>query len=98
MADSEAELFTAPLHAAAARSRMAEQGPHVRGQGWPSSARPPFGEHQGQSRQHDVAETGMPGAMALVTFPERKVTRSPQRRAETSRMRHTLAQREELPS
>ncbi|MBU6417655.1 MAG: hypothetical protein KJS83_10860, partial [Xanthomonadaceae bacterium] len=36
----------------------------------------------GEFRQHDVAETGMPGAMVLATFAETKVARSPLRRAE----------------
>ncbi|MBN8735326.1 MAG: hypothetical protein J0H27_03545 [Xanthomonadales bacterium] len=71
------EVKTAPLRDATARSRTAEQAPHVRAHGCASSARPPFCEHRGEFRQHDVAETVTPGAMALVTFPERKVTRSP---------------------
>jgi len=36
----------------------------------------PFGKHRGQLRQYDIAETVMPGAMILATFPERKATRS----------------------
>ncbi len=75
-------LFSAPLHDAAAHSRTAGQAPHVRGQGWPSSARLPFGEHQGQWSRHDVGETVMPGAMVFGDFlPKQKVTRSPLRRA-----------------
>ena len=34
------------VHDAEARSRTAEQAPHVRAQGCASSARPPFGEHR----------------------------------------------------
>ncbi len=67
----------APLHAAAARRRMAEQAPNVRAQGCASSARLPFAEHRGQFERHDVVQTGMPGAAALVTFPAWKVTRAP---------------------
>ncbi|MGH8184743.1 MAG: hypothetical protein ACREPH_13885 [Rhodanobacteraceae bacterium] len=70
------EANSAALHDAAAHSRMAEQAPHVRAQGSASSARPPFGEHCGQFRQHDVAETGMPGATVLATFAKTKVARS----------------------
>jgi len=37
----------------------------------------------GKFRHHDVAETGMPGAMVFGDFlPKQKVTRSPPRRAE----------------
>ena len=41
---SMSELSSA-VHDAEARSRTAEQGPHVRAHGCASSARPPFGEH-----------------------------------------------------
>jgi hypothetical protein len=71
------EVNHAPLHDAAARNRTAEQAPHVRAQGCASSARLPFGEHQGQLSRHDVGETVMPGAMVLVTFAE---TKSPARK------------------
>jgi hypothetical protein len=67
---------TAPLHVAEARSRSREQGAHVRLHGRRSSRRRAIGEHRGRVRRQDVGGPAMPGAMALVTFPERKVTRA----------------------
>ena len=57
------------------RSRTAEQAPHVRAQGGASSARPSFGEHQGEFRRQDAGETVMLGAMVLATFAETSTVR-----------------------
>jgi hypothetical protein len=82
MTGSEAELFPRPcttLSIAAPRSkaRMFEHR-DVRVRAGPLGTR-----SAGKLRQHDVAETVVHGRMALVTFPERKATRSPWRRAES---------------
>jgi hypothetical protein len=66
--DGRVEATIAPLHGAAARSRAAEQAPNVRAQGRASSARLPFGEHQGQFCRHDAGKTVMPGAMVFRPF------------------------------
>ena len=61
------EVRDAFLHDAAAHGRTAEQAPHVRAHGCAGSAQPPFGEHQGEFREHDVAETVV-RARGLVYF------------------------------
>ncbi len=66
---------TAPLHDAEACSLSREQGAHVRLHGRGSLRRRAIGEHRGQARRQDIGGLVMPGAMALVAFPERKVTR-----------------------
>ena len=80
------DAVSASLHDAAARSRKAEQAPHVRGHGWPSSARLPVGEHQGEFQRHDVAETIMWGAVVLATCAVTKIARPAS--AERNRVRH----------
>jgi len=72
--------FPAPSHDGEHRSAKREQGAmsehrDVRVRAGPLGARSAV-----ESSQLDIGETVVPGAMALVTFPERKVTRAAGRR------------------
>jgi hypothetical protein len=60
--------------ASGSKARMSEHK-DVRVRAGPLGAR-----SAGQLSRHHVGETVMPGAMALVTFPKRKVTRAVGRR------------------
>jgi len=90
MADVEVRLF-APLHDAEHRSAKREQGAHVRAQGCASSRRPAWREKRRAVSPTRSRRNRRAGRLALVTFPERKVTRSPLRRAKPSRKRCDLA-------
>src|SRR6185437_13860280 len=70
--DGRVKRASAPSHDAEARSRTAEQAPHVRAQGCASSARPPFGEHRGKSSRHDVGEIVMPVRNGFGYFPRKE--------------------------
>jgi len=81
--DGRVEVSSAP-------SRDAEHRSAKRGKGAMSEHRDArvragaLGERSaGQSSQPDVGETVMPAPMALVTFPERKVTRAGTARKKT---------------
>src|SRR6185312_14848432 len=51
----------------------------------------------GKSRQPDVGETVMPAPMALVTFPERKVTRAAGRRGKRHGCRASTCPKASIP-
>ncbi len=69
---------TAPLRAAEHRSASGSNARMFEAMDGRVRAGPPGVRSAGAFRQHDVAETGTRSAVALATFPERKVARSPQ--------------------
>ena len=68
--------FIAPLHDAEHRSAQREQGAYVRAQGCASSRRPAWREKHREVEATRCCRNRRAGRLALVTFPERKVTRS----------------------
>ena len=83
---AENGAITAPLAVPQPRCRSREQGAHVRTHGCVSSRRRATDKRQGQSRQQDVVEITVTGAMVFGYFlPKQKVPRSPPRRAEPSK-------------
>src|SRR5574337_1935798 len=85
MTGNEAELFSRPCTTpsiaapSGSKARMFEHR-DVRVRAGPLGVR-----STGKFRQHEVAETGLPGAMVFGYFlPKQKVARSPPRRAEPS--------------